>query len=69
MSNSESSTFCNLNQDWFNKKKGQKLFYFIDEDINPRVSKFSKNKEEVNYELNNATKGSFKVKSSKKKIL
>ena len=39
MSNSEIPNFCNLNANWFEREKGEKMFYFMDDDLNPRVLK------------------------------
>ena len=58
MSNSQIPEFCNLNPDWFMTENNEKMYYFIDDNLNPRVSKFKKNKERVSYNLE-TKKGSF----------
>ena len=68
MINSEKKipTLCNLTDDWFEREKGEKMFYFIDDDLNPRVSKFKKSKENITYNLENK-KRTFEIKPRKGK--
>ena len=66
MSNSEIPDFCNLNPDWFEREPGEKVFYFMDDNFNPRVSKFKKNKENITYNLENKRR-TFKIEPKKGK--
>ena len=66
MSNSEIPDFCNLNANWFEREKGEKMFYFIDDNLNPRVSKFKNSKENITYNLENKRR-TFEIKLKREK--